>query len=369
MENSLRILLIDDDEDDYYLVKELLSEVKATRFTVEWKDSYKSGLDALLGGGYDACLLDYRLGPHNGLMFLKEAFGRGCETAMIMLTGFGDEHLDLEAMHAGAADYLVKALLNRDLLERSIRYCVERKSAEKALQRRREELAHVARVATMSELASSIAHELAQPLTAILGNARAGLRFLDRDVPDVGEVASALENIVEDASNAGLVIRNLRSIYKNTETERAKVDLNALVKGTLRLVAGDCNQKKISLEIELTPDLPLVLGDQIQLQQVLLNLLINASDAIAADGLSKGIRIRTCLSDGHVQVAVIDTGTGVDADNMGSIFNSFFTTKPHGLGMGLPICRYIIEAHKGRLWAERNTDAGMTFSFSLPPAD
>lgn len=364
--DTLRILLIDDDEDDYFLVCELLSEVRNVQLLIDWKEGYASGLEALLTGGYDACLLDYRLDSQDGLTFLREAMGRGCDTAIIMLTGFGDEHVDLEAMRAGAADYLVKTLLSRELLERSIRYSVERASSAKALQRRREELAHVARVATMGELASSVAHELAQPLTAVLSNARAGLRFLDRETPDMEEIRSALENIAEDAARAGQVIKNLRSLFKRQETERSRLDVNALILGTLRLVASDCNQKKIILETDLAPDLPTILGDQVQLQQVLLNLLLNALDSIPPESVLRKVCICTTIGSGFVRIAVVDTGSGVAAENMGCIFNSFFTTKPEGLGMGLPISRYIIEAHCGRLWAEKNDGCGMTFCLSLP---
>lgn len=364
--DTLRILLIDDDEDDYFLVCELLSEVRNAQFLIDWKAGYASGLEALLTGSYDACLLDYRLDSQDGLTFLKEAMGRGCDTAIIMLTGFGDEHVDLEAMRAGAADYLVKTLLSRELLERSVRYSVERTSSAKALQRRREELAHVARVATMGELASSVAHELAQPLTAVLSNARAGLRFLDRETPDMEEIRSALENIAEDAARAGRVIKNLRSLFKRQETERSRLDVNALILGTLRLVASDCNQKKIIMETDLAPDPPTILGDQVQLQQVLLNLLLNALDSIPPESVLRKVCICTTIGSGFVRIAVVDTGSGVAAENMGCIFNSFFTTKPEGLGMGLPISRYIIEAHSGRLWAEKNDGCGMTFCFSLP---
>jgi PAS domain S-box-containing protein len=244
----------------------------------------------------------------------------------------------------------------------------ERKQNEMEAQQRRDELAHVARVATMGELSSSLAHELGQPLTGILSNAQAALRFLQWGEPDIDEIKTALEDIVEDSMRAGSVIRKLRSMLKKKDFEKTSININALVRETLRLVASDALKKRISIEADLAPDLPNSMGDWTQLQQVLLNLILNGFDAmVRVEGGPRRLTVQTKLDDANtVTVAVIDTGPGVDREHMKRVFDPFYTTKTEGLGMGLPISRYILETHKGLLWAERNLDCGMTFSFSLP---
>jgi PAS domain S-box-containing protein len=244
----------------------------------------------------------------------------------------------------------------------------ERKQNEMEAQRRRDELAHVARVATMGELSSSLAHELGQPLTGILSNAQAARRFLEWEVPDIEEVKTALDDIVEDSLRAGGVIKKLRSMLKKKDFEKSSIDINALVQETLKLVASDALKKRITVVADLTPDLPNFMGDWIQLQQVLINLILNGFDAMTkVEGGARHMTVRTSLDDVNtLTVAVIDTGPGVDWEHMGRIFDPFFTTKIEGIGMGLPISRFILETHKGSLWAERNPECGMTFTFSLP---
>jgi len=244
----------------------------------------------------------------------------------------------------------------------------ERKRHEMEAQQRRDELAHVARVATMGELSSSLAHELGQPLTGILSNAQAARRFLEWEEPDLEEIGNALDDIVEDSLRAGSVIKKLRSMLKKKDFEKTSIDVNALVHETLKLVASDALKKRISIEADLAPDLPNAAGDWTQLQQVLLNLILNGFDAmVKVEGGPRLLTVRTSLDvAGTICVAVIDTGPGVDCEHMDRVFDPFFTTKIEGIGMGLPISRYILETHKGLLWAERNPDCGMTFSFSLP---
>jgi PAS domain S-box-containing protein len=244
----------------------------------------------------------------------------------------------------------------------------ERKQNEMEIQQRRDELAHVGRVATMGELSSSLAHELGQPLTGILSNAQAARRFLEWDEPDMEEVKTALDDIVEDSLRAGSVIKKLRTMLKKKDFEKTSIDINALVEETLKLVASDALKKRISIESDLAPCLPDAMGDWTQLQQVLLNLILNGFDAMMkAEAGPRHMTVRTTLDEGStITIAVVDSGPGVDWEHMDRIFDPFFTTKIEGIGMGLPISRYILETHKGLLRAERNPDCGMTFSFSLP---
>ncbi|MDR3556263.1 MAG: PAS domain-containing protein [Syntrophobacteraceae bacterium] len=243
----------------------------------------------------------------------------------------------------------------------------ERKRDEVKAQRLRDELAHITRVATMGEISSSLAHELGQPLTAIMSNAQAARRFLERAEPDVEEVKLALEDIVDDCRRAGNVIKRLRSILKKEPFQKATLEINDLVEETVKLLANSALKNNIGVRICLCDGLPPISGDRIQLQQVLINLILNGFDAMASiDRGSRLMTIRTSYDSDKITVEVTDAGPGIDPDQMSRIFEPFVTTKMEGMGMGLPISRHILEAHSGRLWARRNSDCGMTFSFSLP---
>lgn len=244
----------------------------------------------------------------------------------------------------------------------------ERKKAEEASRRAREELAHSLRVSMMGELMASLAHELNQPLAAIRSNAQAALRFLSAPVPDIEEVRSALAEIVEDDRWASEVIRRLRMLARRGNGERARLDLNELLRETLQMVRSEVIERNISVELDLAPDLPPVLGDRVQLQQVVLNLVLNAAEAMAGSEDRRAVVIRTAADRGAVTASVQDAGRGLGDTDLARIFDAFYTTKPEGLGMGLSISLGIIEAHGGRLWGARNADRGMIFHFSLPAA-
>jgi PAS domain S-box-containing protein len=244
----------------------------------------------------------------------------------------------------------------------------ERKQAETESIMHRQELAHVTRVSTMGELAASLAHELNQPLTAILSNAQAAQRFLSGKASDVEEVREILSDIVEDNKRAGEVIRRMRALVKKEEFEFSSLDLGEIIQEIVTLVHSDAVLRNVGIRLDVDRNLPQTMGDKIQLQQVLLNLLLNAFDAMTdcpAD--EREVLVRTEL-DGRnmIRTSVSDCGTGLTSDRLDKIFEPFFTTKRDGLGMGLSISRSIIEAHGGRLWAENNQSSGATFSFTLP---
>jgi PAS domain S-box-containing protein len=246
----------------------------------------------------------------------------------------------------------------------------ERKQAELELREQRAELAHVARISTMGELAASLAHELNQPLTAILSNAQAALRFLSARPADIGEVREILQDIVKDNSRAGEVIRRMRSLVKKEQLDFAPVDMASLVREVVALVHSDAILLNVNLAVKTAHGLPTVQGDKVQLQQVVLNLLLNAFDAMKEyPPKERQVKLSVELNDaGLIQTAVSDRGPGLSSDKLDKIFQPFYTTKGEGLGMGLSICRSIVEAHRGRLWAENNADHGATFSFTLPVA-
>jgi PAS domain S-box-containing protein len=249
----------------------------------------------------------------------------------------------------------------------------ERNGAEESLRRAKEALAHITRVTTMGELTASIAHEVNQPLTAIINNANACLSLLPNDAPNLEEVREALTEIIDDADRASAVIARVRLLARNTPSEKTNVDLRDVITDVLGLTRHDSAVRRIVIRAELPEALPAVLGDRVQLQQVLLNLVVNGMDAMSAIDESKRVLIicvcqETRNGKPEALLIVRDAGTGLKPEQLDRLFKAFYTTKPQGMGLGLAISRSIIEAHGGRLWAEPNQGPGATFLFSLPAA-
>lgn len=244
----------------------------------------------------------------------------------------------------------------------------ERNRTQEALHRAQAELAHVTRVTTLGELTASIAHEVNQPLAAMVTNAEACLRWLSRERPNMDEVRGAIDRIIRDGTRASDVIWRIRTLAQKAEAPRARIDLNDLVNDVLPLVRREVQSQRVTLRLELAPDLPPVLGDRVQLQQVLVNLLVNAVQAMAAvDDRPRRLIVRTRrLGDGQVRLAVEDTGVGLGAVDTERLFDAFYTTRATGMGMGLSICRSIVEAHGGRVTARSNSGPGATFEVVLP---
>jgi PAS domain S-box-containing protein len=246
----------------------------------------------------------------------------------------------------------------------------ERKRAEEALQRVQTELAHATRVMTLGELTASIAHEVNQPLAAIVTNGNACLRWLGGAQPNFVEARQAVERIIKDGYRASEVIARVRALVKKAPPRNELVDLNDVIVEVLALAQNQARRNHVLLKRELAEDSPPVLGDRVQLQQVVLNLVINGLEALAKS--KEGERELTVSSgtdeSNNVIVAVRDTGTGIDPANLDRLFDAFFTTKPDGMGMGLAISRTIIESHGGRLSAAPNSPRGSVFQFTLPQA-
>jgi PAS domain S-box-containing protein len=244
----------------------------------------------------------------------------------------------------------------------------ERKRAEQSLHEMRMELAHANRVSTMGQLAASIAHEVRQPLAATVTDAQAALRWLGRQPPDLEEVRQALSRIVEVGHRAGDVVGRIRSLIQKAPAQKDRVDLNVAIREVIDLTRGEAIKNGVSVRMQLADRLPPVDGDRVQLQQVVLNLIINAIEAMS--GASEGARhllVSAGKTDlGGVLVAVTDSGPGLDTASLDQLFEAFYTTKPGGLGMGLSICRSIIDAHGGRLWASANVPRGAILQFVLP---
>ncbi len=242
------------------------------------------------------------------------------------------------------------------------------RASEQRLLDAQRELAHVDRVTKAGQLAASIVHEVNQPLTAIVANAEACLRWLDRGTPDLDVVRRSVEWIINDGNRASEVVRRVRALANQTSAERIPLDINSVIREVLGLVQHELINHQVSLQMELAPALSMVLGDRVLLQQVIINLVMNAIEAMqAVTDRPRELVIRSRQDEpSQALISVVDCGVGIAAENSNRLFNAFFTTKASGMGMGLSICRSIMEAHGGRLWATANTPNGAAFQFTLP---
>lgn len=235
----------------------------------------------------------------------------------------------------------------------------------KKLRQAQADLAYMSRVSTMAKLAASLAHEIKQPIAAAVTNARTCARWLQRDQPDIAEACEAVSRMVNDVKRAADIIDRVRSLYRRETPQRELVDANEIIRGMTALLRHQANRQSIAIRTDLAEDLPEVMADRVQVQQVLMNLMLNGMEAMKD---TAGELVIKSLATEHRQllISVRDSGVGIPAEQADRIFEAFFTTKPHGTGMGLAISRTIIESHGGRLWATRNSGRGATFCFTLP---
>jgi C4-dicarboxylate-specific signal transduction histidine kinase len=245
----------------------------------------------------------------------------------------------------------------------------ERRRSEQERERLRQaeaDLTHISRVTTMGELTASLAHEINQPITAAVTNANACLRWLAGDDPDVEEAREAASRIIKDGTRAADIISRIRLLFKKGVPQRESVDVNEVIQEMIVLLRGEAARYSIPIRADLAAGLPKVKADRVQLQQVFMNLMLNGIDAIKEMSAAGELTVKSEGAESGLMISVSDTGVGVPLEQADQIFNAFFTTKPHGIGMGLPISRSIVEAHGGRLWAAANSPRGTSFQFTLP---
>jgi PAS domain S-box-containing protein len=291
--------------------------------------------------------------------------------------GFAFETRSLRAQDGTYRWHLQQAVALRDSEGKVLKFAGtttdidDQKHTEEALRQAQAELAYVTRVTTMGELAASIAHEVNQPIAGVVINGNTCLRWLSRvkeESIELKEARETLQRIIRDGNRAGKVIARIRALFKKAESAKAPTDMNETIREILVLVRGEMDKQRVTLRLELSPDLPNVLGDRVQLQQVMLNLILNAMEAMATvQDRARNLIIQTQRSEeGKVLTIVRDSGIGIRPENIDHVFAAFHTTKPGGLGMGLSISRSIVENHSGRLWVEAHEGPGASFCFTLP---
>jgi signal transduction histidine kinase len=354
----MKVLLVEDDEDDYILARRLLTAIYGERLSLDWARTYEAALEMTLTYAHDVCLLDYRLGLRSGVELLREICAENHPLPIILMTGQGDREVDLEAMNAGAADYLVKGQIDAALLERAIRYAIQQKRSEAQrvqLVREQEARAQAEEANRLKdEFLATVSHELRSPLNAIQGWAEL---LLDGGL-DEQNATRAVETIARHTRAQNQLISDLldvsRIITGKLHFETAPVDLAQAIEAALETVRPAAEAKGVELRQRLDPKGGLVLGDDTRLRQVVWNLLSNAIKYTPRGG-----HIETRLERDGAEVAIIvrDTGEGIGADFLPHIFERFrqadgATTRRHGgLGLGLAIVRHLIEAHGGRVSA------------------
>ena len=299
-----------------------------------------------------------------------------CSRRGLLLVGLGCIALTLASLPFSPDEdpFTLNSLANTGLAIAAIAavtfITIKNRDTEDQLAQSRAQLAHVDRVTTLGEITASIAHEVSQPLAAITTNGQAGLRFLGRDPPDLGEARDALKRMVAEGQRAAQIVQQIRGFTKKTTADPAALDLNAAIGDSIALVQREIAKRGVLLRQELASPLPGIVGDRIQLQQVMVNLIMNGLDALEpVNGRPRELVIRSAKDGvGHVMVSVQDSGVGIEAEASDRLFDAFYTTKPNGMGLGLSICRTIIEAHGGQMWASSNSGPGTTLQFRLPLA-
>jgi signal transduction histidine kinase len=394
--HSVKVLLVEDDEDDALLIRDWLAERETARVTVEWVMTYQAALESLARGQHDVYLVDYRLGPHSGVEFVRTAIAQGCSAPMILLTGVGSRTVDLEAMDAGAADFLAKSQLSGDLLERSIRYALEHKRAAVALQnarddlelrvqertaelvaanealriemterhRAQEKLRHNQRLAAIATAAAKLAHEIGNPLNGLATTVQILERSLNKQQPLADDLlSSTVQDLKQEINRLQSLLQGWRALARPQQLNLQPTSLATLTAEVLRAQTTYYIECGIQLEQIFPPEFPLVIADQEKLAQVLLNLCKNAVEAMPQGGK---LTLRGHSTKAHVLLEVSDTGVGIPEGL--NIFEPFTTTKEVGTGLGLAIVQQIIAAHQGTISYTSTPHQGTIFTVTLPVA-
>ena len=366
---EFNILLIDDDEDDFLHIRDLLSDVMSSKYKLTWKSTYNEGLAALCENNFDACLLDYRLGEKTGLELLVESQGKINSCPIIFLTGLFDFELDIKAMHVGAADYLVKGQLTSPLLERSIRYAIKQQHDMEELKESKAQIIQQDRLASLGLLASSLAHEIGTPMGIIRSRAELAESKAGNNEPlkkDLLIIVSQIDRITK-------LVNSLLHLARERKSDLgAAVDLNQTIQDVLNLLEHEFDRNNITLVKQFSKPY-LVKAESGPLGQVLLNLLINSLHAIEEarkQGITKEhhVILKTESINENIKLTVQDTGCGISEDNQRNLFKPFFTTKEFGQGTGLGLATSIkiVESWGGQISVSSKIKEGSEFSILLP---
>jgi signal transduction histidine kinase len=370
----LKVLLVEDDEDDYIIAREYLSEIPSRTIQLDRVADYESARAAMADRKHDLYLIDYRLGPHSGMELLQEAVANDCPAPIILLTGVGDRNIDLAAMKAGAADYLVKGQINASTLERSISHSLQRKESERKLRASEERLRLSQKLESVGTLAGGVAHDFNNLLTII--SAYAGrLREPTLKPEHIDKIAGAIEQTVQRGAS---LVKQILTFARESKVEFEQVEINGVVENWIRMLE-ETFPRSVQFTRDLAPNLPPIMADVTQLHQILLNLCVNARDAMNGKGtisISTSLvsaqklpeRVVDITSDNYVLLQVSDTGCGMDEETKKRIFDPFFTTKDkdQGTGLGMAVVYGIVSSHQAHIDLQSSPGCGATFRIFFP---
>mgnify|MGYP002632832038 CR=1 FL=1 len=388
----VQVLVIEDSEAQIQLISGMLRKDDASRFDISISRDLREGLNQLSTTQFDVVLLDLTLPDSTGLESCIRLSEAAPDVSIVVLTGLDDEELAVSTLQHGAEDYLVKGQITSQLLVRATRYAIERKKSKLELQRahdeleirvqertaelqqmqeaaalHQDELAHASRLDTLGEMASGLAHELNQPLMAIMGFTDHTLYMMRNDQGDSERCIELIEDAGKEAKRAGEIIKRMRRLVTKRRSQRRSVNLNKAVAETVPLIRPGLG---VGISMELEESLPRVSIDRVQIQQVILNLARNAVQAMSSrESAQRELLLRTGTVDEFVFIEVADTGPGMSVEDLERLFDPFFSRKPDGLGLGLSISRTIVDAHGGRLTVKKNALTGLTFRLTLPTCD
>lgn len=373
--DHFRILVIDDDEDDFFILKKRLTEIEGQTFFFEWAPSYEIGKEILFQQKddrlFDVCFLDYRLGIKTGIDLLKEAIAEEVDVPLILLTGYGEHDIDLEAMRLGAADYLVKDQVSSVLLEKTIRYAIHRFQTGLALKERETQIFMQDRLASIGLLASSLAHEIGTPLGVIRGRAE----FVSLHAGSNPVISKNMDVIVSQIDRISKLIHSLLNIARGDQVKgMGEVQVSLVVSDVLDLMGHELKKNGIEVRNEIGSDLVIkTSGGPESLHQVILNLVVNSLHAIqqASSSGRKGghfIRFFSDCQEGFLVLSVEDSGCGISKANLRNLFKPFFTTKEIGVGTGLGLATSyrMVESWGGSIEVESEEEIGTIFRILIP---
>ncbi len=365
-----RVLLVEDNDDDQEVILEMLSRSRKPSFEIQCTNSLSSALSHIEHNSFDAILLDFNLPDNECVTAFLEVIAQAHDTPVVILTGLDDVPLGRGIVSDCGQVFLVKREPQASDLPRVLKDAIQKTVLQQRLQAAEAQLAHISRVTTMGEMASALVHELAQPLGAASNYAGGCLHLIEGEHPSLADLREPLRQLNEQILAAGEIIQRVKSFVSKLPHQKKKLQLNTLVREVNRLLPKYGDQSGITRRLDLDADLPDVLGDQVQIKQVLVNLVRNAMDAVADESLlDREVVIRTLLTSGTPTVCIIDRGPGIPDGQIDQIFEPYVTTKSDGMGMGLSICRTIIQNHAGRIWTEVNDNGHTCFCFTLPTAE